>query len=111
MKLTVKKILNQRRFSRKRKDGTSRIVRDSYSNHKLGWFEMRRKVLERDGHSCAAVIGKDQFGRPIKCGCKTGLEIHHRVPLSKGGKTTMANLITLCRSCHDSRHLHLKRGG
>lgn len=32
------------------------------------------------------------------------LEKHHRIPLSDGGDDTMANLVILCRECHEAWH-------
>lgn len=50
---------------------------------------LRFMVYERDGYRCK------------KCGRKTNdLEIDHIIPISKGGKTTLDNLQTLCRSCN-----------
>lgn len=95
------------RFVRRRKNGTSRIVRDSYSNRRYSWFEIRKLVLERDNYRCRALVLRD--GKYVPCNSTENLEVHHRVPLSKGGKTTPLNLITLCGRCHEARHLHLKR--
>lgn len=33
------------------------------------------------------------------------LEKHHRIPLSDGGEDTMANLVVLCRECHEAWHM------
>jgi hypothetical protein len=50
---------------------------------------LRRLVLARDGHCCQ---------RP-GCGQTRFLEIHHRIPVSSGGRTEMENLVTLCSGC------------
>ena len=41
-----------------------------------------------------------------ECGCgRTDLEIHHVIPIAKGGETVAENLIVLCRKkCHRKRH-------
>jgi 5-methylcytosine-specific restriction endonuclease McrA len=36
-------------------------------------------------------------------------EIHHIIPVIKGGETTIDNLILLCKECHLERH-NLDRG-
>ena len=54
----------------------------------------RRAVLARDGHQC----------RTKGCRSKHFLEVHHIVPRSRGGTHDLANLTTLCSSCHG--HLH-----
>jgi hypothetical protein len=54
---------------------------------------IRIEVLRRDGNKCR------------ECGRTAGqvpLEIHHVVPVAKGGTDEMSNLITLCKSCNDS---------
>lgn len=59
---------------------------------------VRRAVLARDGHRCAAP------------GCRSTrfLEIHHLRPRFRGGGHDPANLVTLCAACH--RLIHEKDG-
>jgi Holliday junction DNA helicase RuvB len=52
----------------------------------------RRRVLARDKHRCR------------HCGSSHCLQIHHIIPWSKGGRSRMKNLITLCRTCHALVH-------
>lgn len=53
---------------------------------------MRYEVLRRDGFKC------------VKCGrsAKDGVRLHvdHIVPVSRGGKSVMNNLQTLCEDCN-----------
>ncbi len=55
---------------------------------------LRRKVFMRDGFRC------------VDCGANPStdpfvtLEADHRIPVSKGGKTTLGNLQTLCWACN-----------
>lgn len=50
---------------------------------------MRFAIYKRDGNRCR------------RCGRRTNdLEIDHILPISKGGKSTMDNLQTLCRRCN-----------
>ena len=92
----------RRAFIKKSKAGTARIVRDSYSNDKTKWWDIRKKVFDRDGGKCIAVLG----GR--KCGQKA-VDVHHILPLSRGGTTTMSNLMSLCKTCHEARHNHMRK--
>ena len=46
---------------------------------------------------------KRKDGRPF-------LEVHHRIPLSEGGKDMLNNMIALCPTCHQEAHFG-KMGG
>lgn len=50
--------------------------------------KMRFAVFARDHERC------------VKCGSRRNLEIDHIYPISKGGKTEMSNLQTLCHRCN-----------
>lgn len=79
----------------------SYIVRDTYnSGKKNGWYEMVDRIRARDNNTC------------VFCGAPAS-EVHHLIPLSKGGVTTPSNLVCICKACHNKRHAHLflKRGG
>lgn len=53
---------------------------------------MRYEVLRRDNFRCV------RCGRGAKDGVK--LHVDHIVPVSRGGKSTMRNLQTLCEDCN-----------
>ncbi|MDJ0973256.1 MAG: AAA family ATPase [Planctomycetota bacterium] len=53
---------------------------------------LRKRVLKRDGGRCRC------------CGSRRELHVHHIVWRSKGGKTVIWNLITLCARCHALVH-------
>jgi 5-methylcytosine-specific restriction protein A len=88
---------------RRNKSGVTRIVRDSYSNKNAGtsWYEISKAVKVRDMYCCVSCK------TPEKPKLGVYHEVHHIKPLSRGGTTTKANLITLCKACHDRRHPHL----
>ncbi|MDP4106956.1 MAG: HNH endonuclease [Bacillota bacterium] len=50
--------------------------------------KLKFKVLKRDGYMCRI------------CGSDENLEVHHMLALTFGGKSTMKNMITLCKDCH-----------
>lgn len=58
------------------------------------WNETKSDVLDRDGHLC------------LLCGYCEAIDVHHRMPRGSGGSSRpeiafgMANLMSLCRSCH-----------
>ena len=61
------------------------------------WARVRRRILERDGYRCR------------ECGCAGRLEVHHLIPLERGGSALdPVNLLTLCRGCHIAVHIREK---
>lgn len=56
--------------------------------HRPGAARVRERVLERDGHRCT------------RCGSSERLEVHHIVPVAKGGPTSLETCVTLCHGCH-----------
>jgi len=81
----------------KSRGGVTRIIRDNYGL-KDAYQALIQEVLERDNRMC------------IDCGSNKNLQVHHLIPLSKGGKSEKANLGTLCGVCHEARHPHLAMG-
>lgn len=70
------------------------------------------QILYRDNFSCqdcgefhALKIFKTGIHVPASDG---ELEIHHILPVSKGGGDEPTNLITLCKKCHKKRHSAIK---
>ena len=43
-------------------------------------------------------------GKCVICGSTTGLTVHHKVPVSKGGKNSPENTVCWCRLCHRTYH-------
>jgi 5-methylcytosine-specific restriction endonuclease McrA len=58
------------------------------------WQELRQRVHKRDAGRCRV------------CG-KAGYEAHHVEFRSRGGKDEMANLVLVCRQCHQDIHGHV----
>lgn len=56
------------------------------------WSNLRQEILARDGKQCA------------NCGADENLEVHHVVPLSRGGTNKRTNLLTVCSRCHNHTH-------
>lgn len=40
----------------------------------------------------------------VRCGSTSTLEVHHRIPLNRGGTNELANLELRCRECHGAVH-------
>ena len=49
---------------------------------------LRLAALARDGHCCT------------ECGKSDSLQIHHVIPIKRGGDDLLENLRTLCVGCH-----------
>lgn len=79
---------------------TTYIYCNNMSGHDSGpnrlsvhdWNRLREKILDRDDHRC------------VNCDGVNSLEVHHIVPLSKGGSNVASNLCTLCNDCHNKAH-------
>jgi len=57
-------------------------------------LSLRYAVFKRDGFRCQLC------GISASVAPHVVLEVDHKISVSKGGKTTMANLWTLCRECN-----------
>jgi len=94
------------RSGRRNVNGVARIRRETYTSvsggatAKNGWWSIRKEVWDRDGGRCRLIKNGKVCGAPAA-------EVHHIIPLSKGGTNTKANLISACKDCHDRRHHHL----
>ena len=65
-----------------------RVERGKVSN------KLRFAVYERDNYTCQ-MCGKSDY--------EANLEVDHIIPISKGGKSTMDNLQTLCHECNQKK--------
>lgn len=84
------------RFGPTRPKLVSKVRRSSTQAYgsRESWYEITRKVKERDGHKCR------------KCGSTEYLQVDHIIPVAKGGQTVQQNLWTLCATCHANRPGH-----
>jgi 5-methylcytosine-specific restriction endonuclease McrA len=78
------------------------VVRDTYRKDTGEWAIIRQQVLHRDQYRCRGQgCGKSVVGDPTRA-------VHHILELSRGGRTVLGNLITLCHDCHEKRHSHMR---
>jgi len=89
-------------FFKSKPSAVARIVRDTYKVDGSigGWYELADEVRMFYSFTCT--------------GCKTYLgpgrgDVHHIVPLSRGGLTKKSNLTLLCLTCHEKRHSHMRK--
>lgn len=69
-------------------------------------IDVVKVVLHMAQGKCAACRKDGPFRRPDG---EIFLEVHHIVPLSKGGQDTVANTEALCPNCHREKHFGMKR--
>ena len=62
---------------------------------------LRKQVLERHDHRC--------FCCGVPENQKERLQLHHILPIARGGMSTLDNLIPLCPSCHAKIHKDWER--
>ena len=55
-------------------------------------------VRQRDKYTCQICGAKNTAKEPVT------LNVHHILPVSKGGTNTPRNLVTLCENCHKKLH-------
>lgn len=53
--------------------------------------DLRQAVFDRDGRQC------------VRCSCENDLTVDHIDPEVNGGRATLENLQTLCRSCNSRK--------
>lgn len=67
-------------------------IHDYMLQYPPDWEDRRKKLRELHPYEC------------VKCGSDYRLQIHHIIPLSKGGSNRVSNLQFVCRSCHLKLH-------
>ena len=72
----------------------SELLNKKIKNHKRDPISarLRAEVLKRDNKTC------QDCGKTVADGAK--LEIHHKIPVSQNGPTTIDNLVTNCETCN-----------
>jgi|15BtaG_2_1085339.scaffolds.fasta_scaffold03612_4 5-methylcytosine-specific restriction endonuclease McrA len=67
---------------------------------------LRMKVFQRDKFTCQICgFGSPYSGKKYKPGIE--LEVDHKWPVARDGKTTMKNLQTLCKPCNSGKHTRI----
>lgn len=75
----------------------NKFERSADSNKKYGraWREIRRRYVS--AHPLCEMCLKEGRLTPVD-------EVHHIVPVSRGGTNEFSNLMSLCQSCHTKKH-------
>lgn len=72
--------------------------RNTYSlGIKNSWWKTSAGVRKRDKGKC------------FYCG-ETATQVHHIIPLSRGGTNSMTNMVLVCERCHQLHHKHMRYG-
>jgi len=71
---------------------------DIPDGYPANWHELRRLIYRHDDYRCRD-CGADCGPTGVRPDC------HHIVPWFDGGSHEASNLVTLCRPCHDRRHI------
>ena len=76
------------------------MYRDDHYYNKREWREVRLKVLERDNYTClwCGYVGGAKISYENGVHALVAHHVHER---RFGGVAEIANLITLCMSCHN----------
>lgn len=74
----------------------SRSRRNTYSmGIKNSWWATSKPIRERDKGKC------------FYCGAPA-TEVHHIIPLSRGGTNSPFNMVLVCHRCHALHHKHMR---
>lgn len=70
-------------------------------------YDNNAREYRRLLHGVYSIFTEGKCANP-SCESESTIEVHHILPMSKGGCDKYWNLISLCRSCHDMKGLHNK---
>lgn len=65
------------------------------------WKDIAKMVKKRDNYTCQKCKKKFPPNSYF-------LNVHHKIPLSKGGTNSPDNLICICHECHCGEHKHMQ---
>lgn len=82
--------------------GGYRMFGSDDSKYPVDWKERRAYIQTRDGN-CTLCHGSRQAVGDYS----VRNEVHHIIPISKGGTHEVENLVALCSVCHEDQHEHL----
>lgn len=76
----------------------------NYTGSSEGWAKLSKEVWIRDNYTCFKCKRPRAKFKPDE-----KLNTHHIQPLSKGGSDSKSNLMTICSTCHNKQHSHLRK--
>lgn len=78
-------------------DATNR-TKENRSKYGANWRKVRARYVKE--HPFCELCLKEGRYVPVE-------EVHHIVPIKKGGTNEFSNLMSLCQSCHQKVHIKL----
>lgn len=95
----------------RKQDGRDRLRGEPWraSGYDAAYRAARQQVIERAGgrcERCGVKVARKSGGRWIA----EGGEVHHLIPLSDGGSSSLSNLAFLCIHCHRLLDAARRRG-
>lgn len=74
-----------------------RTATEAYGT-KTEWAALSAACIRRDGNRCTRCPATSTPGNRLNA--------HHKIPVSRGGKSVLWNLVTLCQRCHSLQPFH-----
>ncbi len=92
------KLIRMKEWRRRNPDKSRAFLRAS--------FHKRRMQVGDDSFTAAEWIALKMRhgGRCAYCGRDANLTVDHRIPLSRGGRNVIANIVPACKSCNSRKH-------
>jgi len=91
-----------------------RNTRSYINDYPPDWYWRKVAVNMRDSFKCCECgaekniyLKSRQLGQRVKRKRPLYVDVHHKVPISKGGAHGLDNLVALCRKCHRKAHQRL----
>lgn len=89
------------------------LTPEQYAKWKREYNKVRNKVLERDNFQCVRCKNNcKNCQRDLREKGKIKLNVHHIIPVIRGGSNDVKNLVTVCQFCNrvldSKRHSGLK---
>jgi 5-methylcytosine-specific restriction endonuclease McrA len=96
--------------SKKRKDSNKKWKRNNKDKVAIQSEKRRARLLRAEGTFTSDewnIIKKAYNFTCAYCGEEKKLSMDHVIPLSKGGKHAMCNIVPSCISCNSRKHVHV----
>jgi len=79
-------------------------VSKSYRTHSGNVAKIKKFTYPKNWKELCKEKKKECGNKCQRCESQNVLEVHHIIPLSRGGNNSNLNLIVLCHACHTARH-------